>query len=165
MFELEKFVKDITKGRTKDPAKPRSGSGFLSDSLKVSLFMAAVIVLIIYLMFKNIVDEDVNFFSVMFKVGLFTLITIISGVFLHSKHLEQVYDDKYSDKTSKETVQRSISKDHDDVSVAELPASSTPSTPSVPSTPSTTPSIPNTIPSDRNENPLQVNVNINGATP
>lgn len=117
MFELEKFFGGLVKGAGK---KGESKKSLFSDSLKVSLFIAATVILIIYLVFKNIVDEG-DFIANVFKAGLFIIIAIVSGVFLHSKHLEHIYDKKYSDKTSEETVHRSTSKDSSDIDVSELP--------------------------------------------
>jgi hypothetical protein len=104
MFELSNFFNNVVKGSAKKDKKPGGGKSLLADSLKVSLILAVVIVLIIYFIFKDIVDEDTNFFSVMFKAGMFVLITVVAGVFIHSKHLEHVYEEKYADKSSKETV-------------------------------------------------------------
>jgi len=124
MFELEKFFGGLIKGSGKKSNDGKSKKRFLSDSLKVSLLIAVIVILVIYLIFKDAIDEDENFFSLMFKAGLFVVAAIVSGVFLHSKHLEHVYEDKYSDKTSHETVKRGTSKDLDDVNVSELDSTS-----------------------------------------
>lgn len=152
MFELEKFFGGLVKGSDKNGEPKKS---IFSDSLKVSLFIAAVVILIIYLVFKNIVDED-DFIANVFKAGLFIIIAIVSGVFLHSKHLEHIYDKKYSDKSSEETVHRSTDKTDSDVSVLEI--SETPRKPGT----SETPGVRGKGESSTavNDKPVQVNVNI-----
>lgn len=121
MFQLEKFLGGLVKGSgKKDKKTGKSSKRFLEDSLKVSLLIATTVILIIYLIFRNSIDEDENFFGLMLKAGLFVLIAVSAGVFMHSKHLEHVYEDKYSDKSAKETVDRGTARDNDDLTLTDL---------------------------------------------
>ena len=164
MFELEKFFGGIVKGSTKKDKKTgQAKKSLLADSLKVSLVIAVAIILIIYFIFKDTIGEDESIFALTFKAGIFVLITIVSGVFLHSKHLEHIYDEKYSDKSSKETVQRGTSKDMDDINVSELSESvgTAGSVGSVASVASTVGQGERNL--SGNDKPVQVNVNISSS--
>lgn len=121
MFQLEKFFGGLVKGSDKKDKKTgKPVKHFLSDSLKVSLVIAALVVVVIFLIFKDAIGQDENFFGLMLKAGLFTVIIILSGVFMHSKHLEHVYEDKYSNKSANEAVDRSTASDDDDISLSDL---------------------------------------------
>ena len=119
MFEFGKFFSNLTGTGAK--TSPKKSPGIFADPIKVSLILAVVIILIIYFIFKDAVDEDENFFSIMFKASLFTIIPIVSIVFIHNKNLENLYEDKYSDKGAKEIASRSVKPDPEDVDVADVP--------------------------------------------
>jgi hypothetical protein len=114
MFELGKFLSSTAKGGN---GKVRD---FFTDPIKVSFVLAAIIVLIIYFIFRDIVDEDESFFHIMFRAGLFILIAVVSVVFIHNKNIETEYESKYSDTGAKTIVKRGVESAADDIDVHEL---------------------------------------------
>lgn len=113
MFEVGKFFNGITKGG----GKTRK---FFTDPIKISFILAAIIIIIIYFIFRDIIDEDESFFHVMFRAGLFVLIAVVSVVFLLNKNLEGYYEDKYSDTGAKNIVERGVESAAEDVDVTDL---------------------------------------------
>jgi hypothetical protein len=115
MFELGKFFSGISK-----PSKKNSSRNLLADPIKASILLAVVVVLIIYFIFRDVVDEEESFFGIMFKAGLFVLISVFTVVFLHSKNMEHVYEEKYADSGAKEITARSTEPTPEDVGPADL---------------------------------------------
>jgi hypothetical protein len=113
MFELGKFLNGAAKGGGK-------ARKFFTDPIKISIILAVIIILIIYFIFRDIVDEDESFFHIMFRAGLFTLIAVVSVVFIHNKNLESQYEDKYSDVGGRDIVKRGVEASADDVNVSDL---------------------------------------------
>lgn len=114
MFELGKFLSSTAKGGN---GKVRE---FFTDPIKVSFILATIIVLIIYFIFRDVVDEDESFFHIMFRAGLFILIAVVSVIFIHNKNIESDYESKYSDTGAKTIVKRGVESAADDIDVHEL---------------------------------------------
>ena len=119
MFEFGKLFGSVS-GKTKDTRKSGNTPGLLEDPIKISLILAVVIIVIIYFVFKDAIDEDHNFFNLMFRAGLFTIIPVVSLIFLHNKNLEGMYKSKYSDKGAEDIAARSREPNPDDVDVSDV---------------------------------------------
>lgn len=125
MFQLEKLFSSAARAGTTGRGKKKNGdAGFLADPIKISLVLAAVIILIMYIIFKDSIDEDESIFGIMIKASLLTVVTVVGFVFMHNKSVKTFYEDKYKDKSADETVARATQRSDEDIDVDSLSAQS-----------------------------------------
>ena len=124
MFQLEKLFSNAARaGTTGRGKKKNGGTGFLADPIKISFVLAAVIILIMYIIFKDSIDEDESIFGIMIKASLLTVITVVGFVFMHNKSVKTYYEDKYKDKSAEDTVARATQRSEEDIDVESLSSS------------------------------------------
>lgn len=114
-FSLEKTVTDIINS---DIVKT-----VFTHPIYTALVLVFIIMLTIYLVFQEEVDElednEFPFIGMLFRSGIYILLSTLGIIFIHNKSLQKEYEGAYENSVDRDTVNAGLSKkggsDEDDI--------------------------------------------------
>ena len=102
-FALDSFINDI--------ANSTSLNSIFNNPIYTAILIVAIVLLIIFVMFRTEVDEsDYSFWTLLFRSGFYLILPIMMIVFVHYKNVERDYDSRYESKTLNDVVLAGMGK-------------------------------------------------------
>ena len=86
------------------------GSVF-SNPIYVALIIVGITIILIYVIMKREVEtvyDDISFESLVIKIGVWSLVANMMVAFLHDKAVENIYEEKYKNKSQSGIIDRVI---------------------------------------------------------
>lgn len=80
-------------------------SSIASNPIWIALLITIIILLIMYTMFVNEVDEDTPFWTLLIRSGVYTMLSCLGLLFLHFKVMDHNYEQKYQSSSTTRLVQ------------------------------------------------------------
>lgn len=108
-------------------------SSIANNPIWIALLITIIILLIMYTMFVNEVDEDTPFWTLLIRSGVYTMLSCLGLLFLHFKVMDHNYEQKYQSSSTTRLVQATqtsivpeLTAEHAAAAVTNEPVSSTP---------------------------------------
>jgi hypothetical protein len=98
-FTLETFVNDILNST--------GANSVFNNPIYTAILITLIIMLIIFFMYRDSVDEDEPFWPMLIKTGIYTGLVVLGALFLHFKNLDYEYDQKYQNQAISKIVETS----------------------------------------------------------
>lgn len=98
-FTLETFINDLLNST--------GANSVFNNPIYTAVLVALVIMLIIYFMYRDMVDEDEPFWPVLIRSGIYIMLVTLGALFLHFKNLDHEYEQRYKNQALETVVKAS----------------------------------------------------------